>query len=206
MEPPEELRKMLKLHADEVCELVGNAYGRVDAPLLFYKELRQRLLDLGFSPHPLDPCIFILESQTPQGRKLHGIMGIHVDDGVCGGDSLFKSRVQSLQKHLPFGSQKRQKFVFTGIQLELMPDFSIRANQSDYVHDIPAINVGRPRQRTPESSLTDHEMSQLRGLVSSLQYAVTHTRPDLAARLSEVQRQMATRLCRPCLTRKPHPP
>ena len=34
----------------------------------------------------------------------------------------------------------------------------------------------------------DHEMSQLRGL----QYSVTHTRPDLAARLSEVQRQMAT--------------
>lgn len=35
MEPPPELRKKLKLQSNEVCELVGNAYGRVDAPCCF---------------------------------------------------------------------------------------------------------------------------------------------------------------------------
>ena len=102
MEPPIELRDLMGLRSDEVCELVGNAYGRVDAPLLFYRELKQRLLDLGFRPHPLDPCIFLLETWTGESRTLHGILGVHVDDGVCGGDSKFKSKVEQLQKHLPF--------------------------------------------------------------------------------------------------------
>ena len=43
METPLELRQKLGLRAEEVCELVGNAYGRVDAPLLFYKELKSQL-------------------------------------------------------------------------------------------------------------------------------------------------------------------
>ena len=191
MEPPEELRWMMKLSPDQVCELVGNAYGRVDAPLLFYQELRTRLLHLGFHQHPLDPCIFLLESVTEKGRVLHGVLGMHVDDGVCGGDRYFNSKVDQLQKHLPFGSQKRRRFVFTGIQLEQQDDFSIHANQAEYIHSIPPINVSRPRRQTPEASLSDSEVSELRGIVGSLQYAVTHTRPDIAAKLSEVQRQMA---------------
>ena len=191
MEPPEELRQLMGLKTDEVCELVGNAYGRVDAPLLFYQELKQRLLDLGFRAHPLDPCIFMLESVANDRRTLHGIMGIHVDDGVCGGDAKFQARVNQLQKHLPFGSQKSKKFVFTGMQLEQQEDYSIHANQAEYVRSIPAINVGRPRRQAPESPLSESEVSELRGIVGSLQYAVTHTRPDIAARLSEVQRQMA---------------
>ena len=71
MEPPPELRKMLKLREDEVCQLVGNAYGRVDAPLLFYKELCKQLRQLGFEPHPLEPCVFILKT----GSRLRGVLG-----------------------------------------------------------------------------------------------------------------------------------
>ncbi|CAE7671894.1 GIP [Symbiodinium sp. CCMP2592] len=50
MEPPKELRKALNLKDDEVCQLLGNAYGR---------------------------------------GILRGILGMHVDDGVCGGDKDF---------------------------------------------------------------------------------------------------------------------
>ena len=81
--------------------------------------------------------------------------------------------------------------MFTGIQLEQLPDFSIRAHQSAYVHSIPAINVERSRRIDPSSALRESEMSQLRGLIGSIQYAVSHTRPDIAAKLSEVQRQMS---------------
>ena len=77
------------LRPEEVCELVGNAYGRVDAPLLFYRELKSQLFKLGLTIHPLDPYIFLLESTSDTGRILHGILGVHVDDGLCGGDSKF---------------------------------------------------------------------------------------------------------------------
>ncbi|CAL1130755.1 unnamed protein product [Cladocopium goreaui] len=192
MEPPDELRKKLQLSKDQVCALVGNAYGRVDAPLLFYKELSKQLKTLNFRTHPLEPCVFILESGEGSQRKLHGALGVHVDDGVGGGDEYFHQQIQALSKVLPFGSFKTRKFVFTGIELEQLPDCSIRASQADYVHRILPIDIGKPRREQISSPVTDSEKSKLRGLIGSLQYAVTHTRPDLAARLGEVQTDMSS--------------
>ena len=191
MEPPSELRKKLNLSQDQVCSLVGNAYGRVDAPLLFYKELSKQLQALHFTRHPLEPCIYILESFHDNHRTLHGIIGTHVDDGICGGDSYFYDQLEALKKVLPFGTFKQRKFVFTGIHLEQLPDLSIMASQEDYVRSIPAIDVGRPRRQTPAALVNDGELNKLRGLIGSLQYAVSHTRPDIAAKLGEVQVQVS---------------
>ena len=191
MEPPRELRELMRLQDDEVCELLGNAYGRVDAPLLFYRELSSQLKKLGFRQHPLDPCIFLLETGSGRDRVLHGLLGVHVDDGLGGGDSLFDSKLKALQKVLPFGSEKFDKLVFTGIYLDQQPDFSIRASQKNYVEQILPVEVHRSRRQTPDAPLNPDEVTNLRGIVGSLQYAVTHTRPDLAAKLSEVQTQVA---------------
>ena len=70
MEPPPELRRTLKMSDNEACQLLGNAYGRVDAPLLFYKEFSRQLLELGFQRHPLEPCVFMLYT----GQRLHGLL------------------------------------------------------------------------------------------------------------------------------------
>ena len=191
MDPPIELRKLMNLQDTEVCELLGNAYGRVDAPLLFYKELKSQMIRLGFEVHPLDPCIFILRSGQGDSQVLHGIAGMHVDDGLCGGDPKFQNRIQQLQQTLPFGSQKQSKFTFTGIGLDQLPDMSIRACQKGYVEAILPIHVVRDRRQSPESPVNASELTSLRGLIGSLQYAVTHTRPDLAAKLGEIQSQMS---------------
>ena len=53
----------------------------------------------------------------------------HVDDGICGGDSFFHKQLNRLKLVLPFGSFKQQRFTFTGIALEQLPDFSILASQ-----------------------------------------------------------------------------
>eukprot|EP00435_Cladocopium_sp_Y103_P040825 s2199_g11.t1 len=191
MEPPAELRKKLNMSQEQVCALVGNAYGRVDAPLLFYKEFSKQLEKLHFRRHPLEPCVYMLETMEAGKRRLHGIIGTHVDDGICGGDEFFHLQLEGLKKVLPFGSFKQRKFVFTGIHLEQLPDFSIMASQEEYVKKIPAIDIGRPRRQTPESPVTDSELNKLRGVIGSLQYAVTHTRPDMAAKLGEVQVQVS---------------
>ena len=191
MEPPIELRKKLALPEDQVCALVGNAYGRVDAPLLFYKELTKQLQKLNFRTHPLEPCVFLLESLQNHRRIIHGILGTHVDDGVCGGDEYFHQQLEKLKIVLPFGAFKQRKFTFTGIVLEQLPDFSIACSQEDYVRQIPAIDIGRSRRMQPDSQITESELSKLRGLVGSLQYAVTHSRPDIASKLGEVQTQIS---------------
>ena len=191
MEPPVELRKKLQLGDDQVCKLVGNAYGRVDAPLLFFKELGKQLKELHFKVHPLEPCIHYLESIQDGRRTLHGVLGTHVDDGLCGGDDWFHEQLNKLHQKLPFGSFKSRKFTFTGIQLEQFPDSCIRANQGEYLKAIPAIDIGKYRRETPEACVTESEMTKLRGLIGSLQYAVSHTRPDLASRLGEIQTQLS---------------
>ena len=73
VDPVPELRDMMGLKDSEICLLEGNAYGRVDAPLLFYKEFRSQLEKVGFEAHPLDSCLYLL--RNPYDRKLGWHLG-----------------------------------------------------------------------------------------------------------------------------------
>lgn len=191
MEAPPELKKMMGMKDNEVCLLKGNAYGRVDAPLLFYKEFRRHLEEIGFSVHPLDNCLFLLrDKHDPQ--KLHGILGTHVDDGIEGGDAEFERALTELQKRLPFGTREYRSFKFTGLQIEQLPDFSIKVDQEQYVHKIRPIDIPKSRRQETSSKVSASELHSLRGLCGSLQYAAVHSRPDIAAKVSGLQKQICT--------------
>ena len=187
MEAPRELRDLMGMGPEHVCLLKGNAYGRVDAPLLFYKEFRKRLENVGFTAHPLDSCLFLLRNKN-NPQQLDGILGTHVDDGIGGGNQNFEKALEQLQKTLPFGTREFRKFKFTGLDIEQLPDRSIRVNQSRYVHKINPINIPKIRRATPESPITDLELHQLRGLCGSLQYAAVHSRPDIATKVACLQK------------------
>lgn len=197
MEPPPEMRLLMNLKPWECCELKKSAYGLVNAPLLWYEELKGTLISLGFVVSPMDPCLFVLpksqrECKDPKANKIHGLVGIHVDDGLGAGDQTFHEAIQNLEKKFPFGSKKHQNFVFTGIQITQNADFSIDLDQRKYIEDIPAIQVDRSRRIQPEALVTDTERQALRGLIGSLQYGATNTRPDVAARLSFLQAKITT--------------
>jgi hypothetical protein len=76
LEPTPELRQALKLSEDEICQLLGGAYGLVNAPYLFFQELKKKMLELGFTQCPLDPCLFVLVGKN---KQMHGVVGFHVD-------------------------------------------------------------------------------------------------------------------------------
>jgi hypothetical protein len=71
--------------------------------------------------------------------------------------------------------------------LEQLPDYSIRANQGEYVRAILSIEVGKLSQKLSSRSNHRKGLSNLRDLIGSLQHATTHTRPDVAAKLGEIQ-------------------
>ena len=123
--PVKEFQDMLSLNQGQVLLLKGNAYGRVDAPLLFYKEFRKCLEQEGFTVHPLDNCLFLLRDPEDP-TKLDGILGTHVDDGIGGGGPRFNKALESLQRKLPFGNCEYRKFKFTGLTIEQREDFSIK--------------------------------------------------------------------------------
>ena len=79
IEPPEELRAKLGLKPAEVCQLLKGAYGLINAPLLWFRELSKTLQGLGFQPASFDPCCFVLFNEDHHTR---GFIGVHVDDVV----------------------------------------------------------------------------------------------------------------------------
>ena len=190
MEPPEELRTKMKLQPLEIVRLLKGAYGRVDAPYLWFMELKRGLEDLGFIAAPFDPCTFVLPNN--QTGQIEGLVGIHVDDGLCCGSQKFQQKLMHLKEKFPFGSHKRRNFTFTGFKIDQSSDFSITVNQEQYVKDIQPIVISRSRKDESESPITEPERQALRALVGSLQYAAVNTRPDICSRLGWLQSRINT--------------
>ena len=190
IEPVPELRETMQMKDQEVCKLNKGAYGLIDAPFQWFCALREELERLQFVPSPFDPCCFILRNPEEEREKLGevaGILGIHVDDGLGGGNEFYKQQLRVLEEKYPFGEKKMSAFTFTGIEMKQSADKSINLSQSQYIRKIEPIKIDINRKTQEEANVTEPERLQLRGLVGSLQYASVHTRPDLASKLSFLQ-------------------
>ena len=188
IEPVEELRRAMNLKPGEVCKLEKSAYGLIDAPYLWHRELDRTLRDLNFVPAPFDPCAYILYQS---GKTMpSGVLGVHVDDGLCGGDEYFNQQISKLEAKFPFGSKKTGQFTFTGVDISQQPDQSIIMSQSKYVSKIEPIHLNANRRTCLTEPVTSEEKHSLRALIGSLQYAATNTRPDLSSRLSYLQSEI----------------
>ena len=102
VEPPSELREKFQLKENKTCELLKSAYGLVNAPYLWYVELKECLLSLNFQLSPLDPCLFSL---VDEHGVVHGLIGVHVDDGLCTGDEVFGQCSTTIGNSVPFRFQ-----------------------------------------------------------------------------------------------------
>lgn len=119
------------------------------------------------------------------------MLGVHVDDGIHGGDDFFHQQISKLEQKYPFGSKKSQAFTFMGIDLQQNPDRSIELSQSKYVKNIRPINMSAERRAQENEPVTESERHALRGLIGSVQYAAVHTRPALASASSHLQSQIS---------------
>ena len=117
--------------------------------------MKEELTKLHFVPAPFDPCTYVL--RHPETKELAGILGIHVDDGIFGGDSFFHHQISKLEKKYPFGSKKSRSFTFTGIDLHQNPNGSIDLSQTKYINSIPAIALSSERRAQNTSPVTERE-------------------------------------------------
>ena len=185
---PPELRDKLGIRGDDQCALMGGAYGRIDAPYLWYKAFRETLENLGFITCPLDGCLFSLVTPEKDGTpKVRGVLGIHVDDGIGGGDSYFHSVLQKLKGIYDFGAYNEGEFEFCGVRYRQWDDGTIEMDQCEYLRRIEPVEIPKHRRADPKSDLTPVEVQQLRRICGSLQFAAVHTRPDLSAKVGQLQ-------------------
>ena len=162
VDPVSELRDALNLTPNEITRLNKSAYGLIDAPYLWYCALVQELTRLGMEACPFDPCVFILREdsiipegngpapkrQSPAQGAIVGILGVHVDDGIGGGNEKFQQVLQKLEAKFAFGSKKTSAFTFTGIDVAQHGDHSISLSQSNYVRKISPIPIDSTKNST----------------------------------------------------------
>lgn len=64
---------------------------------------------------------------------------------------------------------------------------SIEMRQDSYIQKIAPVQIPKSRRQTPKERLTATETQSLRQICGSLQHASVHTRPDISARVGELQ-------------------
>ena len=177
IQAPEELATALHMKKNDQCQLQGGAYGRIDGPYLWYKSFRETLENHGFVCSPFDSCVFSLVTEGPnQQPQVRGLLGIHVDDGIGGGDDHFCSVLQQIQKVYSFGAFQKRTFVFCGVRYFQWDDGSVELDQREYLERISPIQIPKHRRAEPLSPVTESERQEIRQLCGSLQYASVNTR------------------------------
>ena len=184
--PTPEMRDALEMKETDQIQLDGGAYGRIDAPYLWFCEFRDELVRQGCRQSPLDPCVF---THHVDGG-LEGCLGIHVDDGIGGGSAKFMAMLKRVEARFKFGAFETGESRYTGIRFKQWDDSSIEYDQIDYIEKIPPISLGKGRRDDPEALVSEEERTSFRSLIGALQYSAVHSRPDLAAKIGELQSEV----------------
>ena len=83
--PPDDVRQMINVDHETVLRLRKAVYGLVNAPKKWWDILKKSLIQHGFTSCALDRCVLVLR----KSEKIHGVLGVHVDDMIGGGDETF---------------------------------------------------------------------------------------------------------------------
>jgi hypothetical protein len=186
--PPDDVRKMLNADQDTVLRLRKAVYGLVNAPKKWWDRLKKSLLAHGFTSCALDPCAFVLK----KGGKISGVLGVHVDDVLGGGDELFDRVMNEVRREFDFGAWDVGNVRFKGRQLTQMPNGEIVVDMEHYKHgDLEQIEISKADRLKPERALNPKEHTQFRGGVGSLGWLIDHCCPQLSFDLAELRRRQA---------------
>ena len=205
---PQERKLWVKLPADALSILGATAdtrmlllkpcYGQLDAPRRWYLEAVRRLKELGLRQHQLDPCCFLMYEDEEASGGLdpkHAILGeshwlcgmicLHVDDTLGAGSSTSPTYVQLVEKlkeEFNFREWKQgSELEYCGARIYKGED-AITVDHTKYLHKIKPIPVARGTG--PDAELEQYQVTQLRGLMGSLQWPAVQSSPHLQCSVS----------------------
>ena len=113
--PPDDVRQTLNLGHETVLRLRKAVNGLVNTPKKWWDRLKKSLIEHGFTSCALDPCAFVLR----MSGQIHGVLGVHVDDAIGGGDETFDRIMTAVRKEFDFGTLDVANFSVLG-----SPDFA----------------------------------------------------------------------------------
>ena len=192
---PNEALQILGATANTRMFLQKLVYGQLDAPRRWFLEAVRRLKSLGWQQHALDPCCFcLINFKKESSPTLVGMLCLHVDDMLAAGDPNSKIYVDAetaLKKAFDFRTFETDEktLEYCGVKLE-RHDHCWKVNQHDYIQKVKPVTIHKGR--TAEDEMNDHDRSQLRALLGSLQWPAVQTAPHLQCSASLISGQQKT--------------
>ena len=183
---PQERLLWLRLPKECVEILGATADTRMllDAPRRWYLEATRRLKSLGWTQHILDPCLFLLHRDGGDGGPvLCGMITLHVDDMLgC---------VLALKSKFEFRTWETddKPMEYCGVH-HIRDNFAWKLSQEQYLNKCKPVTIHRGRQ--PEEEMTEHDRSQLRALLGSLQWPAVQSAPQLQCSASLISGMQKT--------------
>ena len=167
-------------------------YGLLNAPRKWLEKLSKELKDLGCKQSALGDCVWRLF----EGNRLVGILGVHVDDVVRGGNGKrYDEAIERLKKVFPFASWKssmKEKVTFCGLELNQNVHGGITLSQERFSLGLNEINLTQERKQQIDDEASMTEKKAMRGLLGGLAWRTTQTAPWLSASTSILQGAQTT--------------
>ena len=185
--PPKEFRR-----EGYIMRMKKAAYGFADAPRRWFISSDKTLKSLGFVPSKVDAATYYLRSK----KGLHGILCLHVDDGLCVGDKYFREKMQGYFDKYKTNPDKGDSgtFEYTGAEVCKEDDYHFTMSQHLYAaltEEKKCKSIDPKRFNDKKCDLTEDEKSFLRQITGVLGWPAVITRPDIAAETSMLQTAMA---------------
>ena len=171
---------------EQLFEVIRPIYGLNDSPQNWFNKFRQTVKGQGWIQSKLDPCVFFLW----QGEQLAGVMGVHVDDVVIGGEGpLFDQKLKVLRSTFPFRKWQEGQGTFCGSLLQQHPATGgISVSQREFIE-----KMQKPKLRTKDPvtmEVNDEEVTSLKSCLGAALWLARETRPDLSVQVSQGQQLM----------------
>jgi len=155
--------------------LLKTIYGQADAPRQWFVVARRRLLSIGYKPHALDQCLYLLH----HGQDLISMIGLHIDDLLGGGDEnhvRYQEAKQRLKAEFTFKHWREQgeneTLEFCGCHLTPI-ETGWLLHQKGYLMKVKPITFANGNQEDRE--LNPKQVSLLRALLGGLQWPATQS-------------------------------
>ena len=167
--------------SDAVIMIIGNVYGKNDAPAVWYQSFDQEARAAGFERSSFDKCLYYVRDEE---RKLCGVLVVHVDDTASGGvGKHYESVIQHLRRRYPFRKWQQHKGEYNGALYEQDPvTKTISMHQKVFAEEkLRPIRLSRSRMRNRDGIAT---ISAFRGTYGGGNWLASQSRPDLSVMVS----------------------
>lgn len=221
------LERLMGLKPDEVLRAVKPAFGDVRAPRQWNDSADKAMTqEIKMVRHPLDRCVYMSTRLATvddeefccyhcgeECRVVDGVLGLHVDDYIGGGENVFsasdlegdydgqfpcfRDRLCGLARRFRFGNWSfGEKMQFCGAEVCQSLDFeTMSISMEDYVKSVKPISIAKHRKTMSDDPCNEVEKKQLRALIGAVAWPANQCLPQASATTSLLQASMAS----PCV-------